>query len=265
MSWKPSGIVTLLTDFGVEDSYVGQMHGVLHATAAQQRLTVTDLTHAIPPQNVVLGAFQWQHAWSWFPAGTVHVAVVDPGVGTKRRILVARKDGHAFLAPDNGLMAPLLDERDDVRALDIDRFALPRRSSTFHGRDVFAPTAARIATGLDPSETGAAVRDWVRLEQPPWRRAGEREIRGEILCVDRFGNLVTNVPGDALGAEPAAWSAHAGALSMPVVRTYGEVEAGGACALVDSFGCVELAVRGGSASDRLGLLPGATVIFTRRN
>ena len=155
--WRPSGIVTLLTDYGLDDAYVGAVKGVLYARGGAG-LRVADLTHSVPPQDVRSAAFHLAHAWRWYPPGTVHVAVCDPGVGTERDVLVALFEDHAFLAPDNGLLGPVVGELADVRALDLERFALPRRSRTFHGRDVFAPAAAALAGGLDPraAERGSA-------------------------------------------------------------------------------------------------------------
>jgi S-adenosylmethionine hydrolase len=264
MSWQSSRLITLLTDFGVDDTYVGQMHGVLHQVAAPAQLQIIDLTHSIPPQDTLVAAFHLFHSYPYFPAGTVHVAVVDPGVGTQRRILVARHEDHVFLAPDNGLLAPILAESDDVRSLDLDRFALARRSATFHGRDIFSPAAARIALGLDPAETGPRVSDWVRSSFPAVREVTPQEFHGVVLLVDRFGNLITNVPGTALDGPLEEWTAAAAGRIFPVARTYSDVEAGEVLALVDSFGCLEVAVHGGSAAARLGLAAGAAVVFKRR-
>lgn len=264
MTWKPSRLITLLTDFGVDDTYVGQMHGVLHRVAAPAQIQVVDLTHAIPPQDTLVAAFHLHHSYHYFPPGTVHVAVVDPGVGTQRRILVARHEEHVFLAPDNGLLAPILAETDDVRSLELDRFSLARRSATFHGRDIFSPAAARIALGLDPAEVGPRVSDWVRSSFPAVREVNPHELHGVVLLVDRFGNLITNVPGTALDGPPQDWTAAAAGRTFPVARTYSDVEAGEVLALVDSFGCLEVAVHGGSAAAQLALSAGAAVVFKRR-
>lgn len=264
--WRPSGLVTLLTDFGLRDTYVGVMKGVLFRDAPALRAAV-DLTHAVPPQDVRSAAFHLGQAWRWFPAGTVHVAVVDPGVGSGRRILVARQDGHAFLAPDNGLLDPLLGPDASVRALDVARHALSpgrRPSRTFHGRDVFAPVAARLASGLDPDEAGPPAGERVRLELAPPEDRGAEGIRGCVVCVDHFGNLVTNLPRELLAGGAGRWELEAAGRRAPLVGTYAEAERGELLALVDSYELVELAVRDGSAAERLGLGTGAPVRAVRR-
>lgn len=172
-AFRAAGLVSLLTDFGLADPYVGVMHGVIAARAPGVR--VVDLGHGVAPQDVRQGGWCLAQAWPYFPAGSVHVAVVDPGVGSARRVLAARQGGHAFLAPDNGLLALVLDEGAEVRALDVARFALPRVSRTFHGRDVFSPAAAALASGTPFEELGAVVDDWQRLgssPRAPSRRAG---------------------------------------------------------------------------------------------
>lgn len=261
-AWLPSGVVTLTTDFGLTDPYVGVMKGVLLSQGSGLRLV--DLTHGIPAQDVRSAAFHLAHSWSWFPSGTVHVAVVDPGVGSDRPILVARERGHAFLAPDNGLLGPVLSEGADVRALDVERFSLPGRSRTFHGRDVFAPAAARLACGLDPAEAGEALEDFERLVFPAPSIGPEGEVQGEVLLADRFGNLVTNVPAARLPGSPRDWTVVVGSAEVPLFGAYSEADPGGLLALVDSFGYWEVAVRDGDAADELGVGPGAPVTFRRR-
>jgi S-adenosylmethionine hydrolase len=195
----------------------------------------------------------------------VHVAVVDPGVGSERSILVARDGANVFLAPDNGLLGPVLSARAEVRALDLERFSLPDRSRTFHGRDVFAPTAARLAAGLDPSECGPPVRDWARLAFPEPREGPEGELLGEVLVTDRFGNLVTNVPAARLAGPPSEWTASVGGVDVPLAAAYADAAPGSALALVDSFGYWEVAVRDGDAAEVLRVGPGAAVTFRRRS
>lgn len=257
--WRPSGVVTLTTDFGLSDPYVGIMHGVLLARA--KGLAVVDLTHGIAPQDVCAAAFHLAQSWRWFPPGSVHVAVVDPGVGSARRILVARDGEHAFLAPDNGLLGPVLSPAADVRALDAARFELPGASRTFHGRDVFSPAAAALASGLDPALAGAPAGACERLAFPTPERGADGAVEGQVLVVDRFGNLITNVPGALLDGPAERWRARLGGRAVPARGTYAEVERGALVALVDSFGYWELAVRDGSAAAELGLAPGAPVRF----
>jgi S-adenosylmethionine hydrolase len=264
--WRPSGVVTLTTDFGLVDPYVGIMHGVLLSRGVTR---VVDLTHGVPAQDVRTAAFHLAHSWRWFPAGTVHVAVVDPGVGSSRRILAALAGGHAFLAPDNGLLEAVLAAAGpaEVFALDVPRFALEGASRTFHGRDVFSPAAAALAGGLSPAEAGAPAGrlEGLALAAPVRSRgeSGTETVAGEVLFTDRFGNLVTNVPAALVGGPLERWRAHLGGRAVPLAGTYAEVPPGRPLALVDSFGFWEVAVRDGSAARELGLAAGAAVRFER--
>ncbi len=261
MVWTPSGIVTLLTDFGTLDPYVGIMKGVLLSRCDSLRAAI-DLTHAVPPQDTRTAAFHLAHAWRWFPEGSVHVAVVDPGVGSGRAILVALDRGHAFIAPDNGLLGPVLTEDAVVRALDVERFALPNHGRTFHGRDVFAPAAAAMAGGVDPASAGSPAELGARLVLPAPRRSTDG-WSGEVLFADRFGNLVTNVSGDDLEVE-RAWEVVIRGRAVPLCSTYADAPPGELCALVDSFDVVEVARSGGSAAEVLGCSAGEPIELRRR-
>ena len=253
MLWTSSGIVTLLTDFGLSDSYVGTMRAVLAARCPELRHTV-DLTHAIPPQDVAAGAFQLAQAWSYFPAGTVHLAVVDPGVGSERRALIACDRGHAFVGPDNGLLTPSLSDTAEVFELDVEFSSLPSISRTFHGRDVFAPAAAALVNETQPSELGTATDEFVRYDFPePDRSSWSGGVGGEVLVVDHFGNLITNLPESLLaerGSEQLRQLSICGR-RVPIVGTYAEVEQGELLVLVNSSRYLEIAVRGGSAAELL--------------
>lgn len=263
-----SGLVTLLTDFGLLDSYVGQMKGVLHALAPGLR-SVIDLTHGIPAQQVAVGAFQWAHAWSYFPPGSVHVGVVDPGVGTERRILAFQRAGHLFLCPDNGLASGLLDGAEGLVALDLERLSLRGRSFTFHGRDVFAPAAARLVEGAALEDLGTPLSSGDRpLRLPGFETVaatgpGASRIETRVLFLDRFGNAITHLSGALLGPDPGAWSVRLKGRSLPVRRTYGQVEPGQPLALISSFGTLEVAVRDGDAGQVLGLAPGTLLCLER--
>lgn len=260
-AWTPSGVVSLLTDFGLVDPYVGVMHGVILAGAPSAR--IVDVTHGVPPQDIAVAGFYLERSWRYFAAGTVHVAVVDPGVGSTRRILAVGADGHAFLAPDNGLLSGFFERARWIRVLDVERFSLAERSRTFHGRDVFAPAAARLAAGLAPSELGPVCADPVRRTRTGPQRLGEDRIEAHVLLVDRFGNLVTDLAAADLEGQPSKWVARIGERRIPLLATYSDARAGELIALVDSFGCVELAVVQGSAARRLSLSPGAKVRFER--
>ena len=253
--WKPSGVVTLTTDFGLQDPYAGIMQGVVLSIAPKVR--VVDLTHLVPPQDVAAGAFYLMCSWRWFPPGTVHAAVVDPGVGSARGILVAIDRGHVFLAPDNGLLGPVLSREAEIRVLDEELFSLTERSATFHGRDVFAPAAALVASSkARPDALGAPTRT-----APAEAPAGEAPHRGRVLHVDRFGNLITSLDADLLDGVT---SVEVGGRAVTRrVRFYAEASAGTAVFLAGSGGCIEVSVAGGSAAVELGARAGAEVLLRR--
>lgn len=250
MSLRPSGLVTFLTDFGHTDPFVGVLHGV--AAWVARSLQRIDLTHGLPRGDVRAGAFWLAHAFRWFPPGTVHVAVVDPGVGTARAALVVLAHGHAFVGPDNGLLAEATRTDPNARV-----FTLPvpeTASTTFHGRDVFAPAGARLAAGqLDATTLPAAA----SMQPSPVPQIEEQGA--QVVVVDRFGNLLTNVPGDWLdGARVVV-----GAKTVSVGRTYASVAEGELVALVNAWGLVEIAKNGGSAAEALAAGPGTAVSFSR--
>jgi len=265
MTWRrgrrphgPRGVVTLLTDFGLDDAYVGTLKGVLLGINPDVRLV--DLTHTIPPQDVRRAALLLEAAWQFFPQGTVHLAVVDPGVGTARRPIAVQAGGHYFVGPDNGLLGFCFDlpgARGVVLANP--RYRRRRVSRTFHGRDVFAPAAAHCSRGGRLTALGPPLRSPVRLPRPEPRRRGAR-VDGEVLLVDRFGNLLTSLRGRELpGPVDRGVLRIGGARLRGLVGTYAERPRHALGAVIDSSGCVEVFVREGSARERLGLKPGARV------
>lgn len=247
--------LTLLTDFGTVDGYVAAMKGVIASIAPAA--TVDDAAHDIPPGDIRAAAWALRRYWRLYPPGTIHVVVVDPGVGGARRPLAAEVAGRLLVAPDNGVATWVFDEAPPTRVVAIANpaFLRERISRTFHGRDVFAPAAAHLAAGVPLTELGPALRDVVRLERPPLGFAPDA-IRAEVVHVDRFGNLVTNVPEDwaSFGAVHVA-----GVDVGRVRRTYSDVEPGELLALVGSAGYLEVSVRDGSAAARLGVGRGAPV------
>lgn len=271
-------IITLLTDFGLEDEYVGVMKGVILSIAPAARLV--DLTHSIPPQDVRRAALVLASAVPYFPPDTVHLAVVDPGVGTARRPIAVRTERGTFVGPDNGLFSYALAEAGAWTAVELREpaYRLPHVSGTFHGRDIFAPAAAHLAAGIPLEALGPPVQDLVTLPFPYLEIRGNT-AEGEILYADRFGNLVASIgrllwTGDSLtlvpafrpGAEPAAaFPARAAQITLGeselqgIRWTYGEAAREELVALVGSSGFLEIAVREGSAAERLGLPPGAPV------
>jgi S-adenosylmethionine hydrolase len=268
--WTPSGIITLTTDFGLADPYVAAMKGVI--LSALRAATIVDVTHDIAPQDVRSAAWILKHARETFPPGTVHLAVVDPGVGSERKLLVAEDRGQALLAPDNGLIAPLLSRGARVFELDVERFARAGASRTFHGRDILAPAAAALAGGRSPARCASGeARRWVELDFPRPRPRRNGVVAGEIVARDRFGNLISNLAPEHLEASTAAsarsdlsrWRIVAGARRIPIRGTYAEARPGALLALVDSYGALEIAVRDGSAAERLGIGPGAAITAER--
>ena len=256
-----SGVVTLLTDFGLDDAYVGTVKGVL--LAINPRVRLVDLTHAVPPQDVRRAARLLEAAWRFFPPGTVHLAVVDPGVGGTRRAIAVEAGGHYFVGPDNGLLGFCF-AVPGARAVALAESRYHRRpvSRTFHGRDVFAPVAAHWSRGLRLAALGPPVPDPVRLSEPTARRIGGR-VEGEVLLADRFGNLLTNLPARELpGPSTRGVLRIGGARIHGLVKTYAERPRHALGAVTDSSGRVEVFVREGSARRRLGVGPGAPVSWS---
>ena len=195
---ESKSVITLLTDFGTEDYFVGAMKGVILSRSPDSVLI--DLTHSIPPHDIRAAAFTLSAAYSWFPAGSIHLAVVDPGVGSERRPVLLEAGTHLFVGPDNGIFTLVLDRwpAARMRHLANSAYFLQNPSSTFHGRDVFAPVAAALAEGVSPAEFGPAIEDPVRLELMRIEWASDGSLSGRIIHVDHFGNCVTNLPADLL-------------------------------------------------------------------
>lgn len=251
-------IVTLTTDFGTGDGYVGAMKGVILRLAPH--VTLVDISHDVPRQDVRHCARVLATATPYFPSETIHVAVVDPGVGTSRRGIALRAPCGTFVGPDNGVFTPFLRERIACVALTNPATQLHPVSATFHGRDIFAPVAAHLANGFALRDLGPTVEDPVSNPEPQPERLAIGRLRAEVVHVDRFGNLVTNL-------QPSKWEAAdlrnirivVKGLTLPVRYTYAEVEPDALLALVGSDGFLEIAVREGSAAKRLGLGVGAIV------
>jgi S-adenosylmethionine hydrolase len=256
-------VITLTTDFGARDPYVGAMKGVILAIAAAcgRTVQIVDITHEVARHDVVEGALALEAAAGVFPAATVHVAVVDPGVGTARRALALAARGQVFVAPDNGLVTPCLDAGWRAVALEAAEYRCRTVSRTFHGRDVFAPAAAHLALGLALDRLGPPLADPVRLPWEDARRRG-RALEGAVLHVDRFGNLVTTVREVQVAALGAAATVRIAGRPVPLVGTYGDLRRGQAGALIGSTGRLEIAVREGSAAARLRARRGTPVVVS---
>lgn len=252
--WRMSSAaaITLLTDFGTADGYVAELKGVLVSLAPG--IPIVDLSHDIPPQDIAMARLTVARYWRRFPAGTVHMIVVDPGVGTSRAAIAIASEGRLLVGPDNGVLSPALFSLDArVVQLPID----PAASATFHGRDVFAPVAARLALGESIERIGEPYTEAVRLRTPPPRRDAHGLLHGEVLALDRFGNIITNLmTRDTVGMVKIAGRA------ARLVHTYGDAATGELVALVGSSGFVEIAVREGSAAAALGISRGDTVVLS---
>ena len=253
--WQPNGLVVWTTDFGVENGFVGTMRGVVMGLAPSARHV--DLTHAIPPQALEVAALELRHALPYFPSGSLHVVVVDPGVGTERGVLCGVTQGQCVLGPDNGMLPMALPADTRWFAMDAARFALPKVSATFHGRDVFAPLAAALVRGEPLLTQDADSHQPVRLPPEPEVRDPGGGLVLTVLMVDRFGNLVTSWEG-ALPVD--SWVAAAGQ-RIPVAKTYAEAAPGDALALLNSWGHLEIAIRDGDASRSLQLKRGDTLVL----
>lgn len=245
-------IITLLTDFGTADHYVAEMKGVLLSRAPGS--TLVDITHGIAPGDVRSGAYILGRTWHRFPSGTIHLVVVDPGVGTARAALAFTANGHMFVGPDNGVFTPVLHDTEvEIVGLSAEETASP----TFHGRDLFAPAAAALASGAPIHTVGQAFGGMPeRLAYTAPHYEG-KTIVGEVVYIDRFGSLVTNLTSEIV---PEYARVEVEDLDLgPLRRTYADVTAGGLLAYVGSGGAIEIAVRNGSAARRLGVGVGGQV------
>lgn len=250
-------IVTLLTDFGLRDHFVGTVKGVM--LSLNPDLKLVDISHQVPPQDIFTGAFTLSQAYSYFPSGTIHFAVVDPGVGTERKVLAASAGGYYFVAPDNGLLTYIMEAHEDFTAYEVtaDHYFRKPVSATFHGRDIFAPIAAWISRRIDLHQLGPVLSDPVRLKIPVLKHVRDSLIQGSILAVDQFGNLITNLkPFDV----PRTFKILAGQKEITGLRrTYAEGTPGEVFIVPGSTGYLEIAVKGGSAAATLNLKAGAPI------
>lgn len=253
-------IITLATDFATHDWFVGTMKGVILGIAPHA--TIVDITHEIPPGDIRAGAFALAASHRFFPKGTVHVAVVDPGVGSERRALAVQTANYFFVGPDNGVLSLALarEKIKSIHQLTNDEFFLKPVSRTFHGRDVFAPVAAHLSLGVPIQKLGPRLEDFVKLDWPRLRfRDGK--IEGEIVRVDRFGNLITNIDAENLrvfGDKPCEVFAKRKRL-CPIAPFYGAVRVGRPLAVLGSTGFLEIAINGASAADKFRLRVGDAI------
>lgn len=261
--------ITLTTDFGLADGYVGTMKGVILAINPQA--TLVDITHEIAPQDIEEGAFLFAISARYFPDGTVHLVVVDPGVGSARRPIAIQVGATVFVAPDNGVLTPAVqawsaNRGEPIRAVHLNehKFWLPDVSRTFHGRDIFAPCAAHLSLGTPLVEMGEPVEDWARLPSAEPQIGPDGAITARVTHIDRFGNVITNLCGKMVeDVDPNLVVITIGTHRIAGLRsTYSDVKPGQIVALVGSSGCLELAVRDGSAASTLGVRKGALVLLS---
>ena len=261
---QQSGVITITTDFGHKGPFTAVMKGIIYTRFPAAK--VIDLAHDIPPQWPPEAGFWVSRSYQYFPAGSVHLAIVDPGVGTERDILIVEYDQHIFIAPDNGLLGRMLDNATDARVFKLDSKCLPRLgienpSMTFHGRDIFAPVAAELAAGrLSLTAIGKAVTEWTPgwLDEP---EVGADKVSGTIITIDAFGNLISNIDASLIKdfREPVA---HIAGRQIPTLTTYGRAKPGDLLALINSFDVIEIAKSEGSAAEGLGSERGAPLVIT---
>jgi S-adenosylmethionine hydrolase len=259
----PNRIITLTTDFGTSDHFVGTMKGVI--LSIQPTARIVDLTHEVPPFEIPDGGFTIAQAYRYFPKKTIHVVVVDPGVGSTRRPLLAEMAGQYFIAPDNGLLSMIFSrEPAKVRHITNERYFLKPLSRTFHGRDVFAPVAAHLALGVLPARFGPRIEDHLRLTFDRPTRTGKRTWTGSVLKIDRFGNIITNLHiGDFPQVNTRPFELNVGLrIVTRLALTFTDCAPEELYVLVGSSGYLEVAINQGSAAKLLGCGAGSPVELT---
>lgn len=260
-------IITLTTDFGTNDHFVGTMKGVILNIVPEAQ--IVDISHAVQAFDVLDGALAISQAYSYFPTGTVHVVVVDPGVGAARRPIIASSDGYHFVAPDNGVLSLVYarEERVHVRHITSDHYFLQPISNTFHARDIFAPVAAYLAKQVDSHKFGDEIEDYAKFSAPKPKAVDANRLRGIVLKVDRFGNLITNItPLDApalFADEPGAFKITVGSREITnICKAYSEGTPNEVFGILGSMGFLEIAANRAAAAQLTGAAKGAEVIVT---
>lgn len=263
-SMPESRVVTFTTDFGLSDPFVGIMHGVV--LSIQPTTAIVDISHAVASYDLSDGAWTIAQAYRFFPPRTVHVVVVDPGVGSERRPIIVETDDHIFVAPDNGVLSLVeaQEEKFVVRHVTAERYFLQPVSQTFHGRDVFAPVAGWLSKGVAPAEFGPEISDYVRLPLRQVEHLDENRMRGQVVKIDKFGNLITNIgeidaPALFQSDEPKVSILIADLTITRLCKSYAEGGDGELFAIVGSSGYLEIATRQASAAEKLGAVVGTPV------
>jgi len=257
-------IITLTTDFGTNDHFIGTMKGVI--LAIEPEAQIIDICHSVQAFDVLDGALTISQAYSYFPSGTVHMVIVDPGVGTARRPLLVTSERHHFVAPDNGVLSLIYqrEQRLSARHVTGEHYFLQPVSNTFHARDIFSPVAAYLAKGVDPAKFGEEVTDFVRFSAPKPKATDGNTLRGVVLKVDRFGNLITNItPQDApmlFGENPSAFKIVVGQREIREIKdAYAQGAPGEVFGILGSMGYLEVAANRGAAAQLLGVGKGTDV------
>lgn len=254
-------VATLTTDFGTKDWFAGVMKGVI--LRSQPFASIVDLSHDVPPGDVRAGSFVLRSSCRYFPPETVHIAVVDPGVGSDRKAIAVQARHGVFVGPDNGLLswAVAPDEVLAIRELKNPALFLQPMSGTFHGRDIFAPAAAHLLRGAPWEDLGPGLEEMVRLPWPGSQRT-EKQIQTEVVYVDRFGNAITSLDSELIPKEePRLRVLLTSGVSIPMAPYYQAVPTGHPLAIAGSCGLLEISVHGGSAADQMGLRPGSRVVL----
>jgi len=254
---KSSGMVTMTTDFGTVDGYVGAVKGVI--VSIYPKVTLMDLTNDIPSYDIVVGAFHLGVAFSYYPKGTVHLAVVDPGVGSRRKPILVQTQNYFFVAPDNGLLSVVLEKDPMVATYELteEKYFRGDMSSTFHGRDLFGPVAAHLARGVSPSKMGPKISQPKSLKEFEFQKKSSG-WEGKVLFFDKFGNAFTNIHGPF--PKKASFShVELGERKIPLYRTYSEIPVGEPGALFGSAGYLEIALREDHFQNRFNISRGESV------
>ena len=254
----PNPIITLTTDFGYKDPFVGIMKGVI--LGINPSVTIIDITHGISPQNILEAAITIEMSFKSFPNGSIHIAVVDPGVGSVRRPILVNTEQYYFIGPDNGIFSRIynVSERLEVIHITSEHYFLPERSLTFHGRDVFAPIAACLSKGIHISKFGDPINDYVSLTMPTPIIVNKNILEGEVMYIDRFGNAITNIKAQDIAEQKSLKVMLKGKIA-PFKNHYSETGDDGLYSLMNSFGYLELFVYRGSASYHFDIKVGEKV------
>ena len=253
-------LITFITDFGHKDPFVGVIKGVI--LGINPSVGIIDLTHGIPPQDILAGALVLRYSAPFFPQGTIHIAVVDPGVGTKRKPLLIESESSFYIGPDNGILSLALKGKKTGRIIELanQTYHLKRTSATFHARDIFAPIAGYLSLGIPPEDLGVMLKDYERLHCPRVSKKGHA-LQGEIIYIDGFGNLITNIhERDLQGLEPDNVSVSLGNLTINnLAPNYASAGEGGYVALINSWGLLEISIFKGNAYLQCGAAIGEKV------